>query len=373
MISIIKSKISNLLIKYNKPINIMNGNFKNALISYITHPFNKKNKINHCNFLESFEMTNVLYDYGYNVDVIDYRSEYPIKYYKYDLVIGFGLPFINSFFYNKNIIKICYLTGANPSFSNESEAKRIKSLYERTGLILKPRREVYWPYFFCAINANAIILTGNNWTASTYASFENIVYTVPVPTINEIKKPAWVSDHRGFLWFGGGGAVHKGLDLVLEAARYGVDVFNVTVCGPILGEKDFILAYKKDLFESNNINFKGFVDVNSFEMNTLVNKNPFVILPSCSEGMASSVVTCMARGLIPIVTKETGISLENFGVEILEPSPGGVREAMEKAMKLTDDEISEQQERVVAYVRRNYTRISFKNAFANALNNIINN
>ena len=101
MISIIKSKISNLLIKYNKPINIMNGNFKNALISYITHPFNKKNKINHCNFLESFEMTNVLYDYGYNVDVIDYRSEYPIKYYKYDLVIGFGLPFINSFFYNK--------------------------------------------------------------------------------------------------------------------------------------------------------------------------------------------------------------------------------------------------------------------------------
>ena len=43
----------------------------------------------------------------------------------------------------------------------------------------------------------------------------------------------------------------------------------------------------------------------------MVKKCSFHIFPSCSEGMPGAVITTMSLGIIPIVTKESGITCDN--------------------------------------------------------------
>ena len=54
---------------------------------------------------------------------------------------------------------------------------------------------------------------------------------------------------------------------------------------------------------------------------TLSEQCGFLIFPSCAEGMAGSVLNGMARGLIPIVTSECGVDIENSGVLIKSCQP----------------------------------------------------
>ena len=95
-----------------------------------------------------------------------------------------------------------------------------------------------------------------------------------------------------------------------QRIRYLVEIFNnnpninLFIAGLRKEEEKYIKLGAKNIY---NI---GFVNVNSEKFNELMNKCSFVILASCSEGMATSVLTCMNHGLIPLVTKECGISLE---------------------------------------------------------------
>jgi glycosyltransferase involved in cell wall biosynthesis len=61
---------------------------------------------------------------------------------------------------------------------------------------------------------------------------------------------------RNFLWFGSGGFIRKGLDLVLEAFA-GMPEYHLTVCGPIEEERDFQQAFAKELYDTPNIHTLG--------------------------------------------------------------------------------------------------------------------
>jgi hypothetical protein len=114
------------------------------------------------------------------------------------------------------------------------------------------------------------------------------------------------------LFFASSGQVGKGLDLLLEIFPRHPDL-NLNICSSFKYEKDFCKCFHNELFKTDNIHPIGRILVNSYEYENLMRKCVFCILPSCSEGQAGSVVQCMASGLIPVVTKETGIDTENFG------------------------------------------------------------
>src|SRR5665648_1099492 len=85
---------------------------KNALISYITHPFNRGINLTHTNYTEAVEIAKVLNELGYNVDIVNYYFEGKLNYDKYSVIFGFGEPLINSFYCrNRKIFTIYYGTG----------------------------------------------------------------------------------------------------------------------------------------------------------------------------------------------------------------------------------------------------------------------
>lgn len=371
-------KVARLILQNNlNPISVRRGGQKSALICYITPPFRTQNHRCHSNQKEVIIMADVLADLDFSVDVVDYHSEYDINYCAYDLLIGFGQAFARSFsdinFQGKRIL---HLTGANPNFSNEAEARRAQSLYERRGVLLQPRREVYWSWMYSAINSDAIFVLGNNWTLLTYEGLNNNTRLIPVPYVKPLIQEAiekdWENARHRFCWFGGGGALHKGLDLVLEAIDCIGSDYHLDVCGPVGHESDFTKLYEKSLFANTKVTFHGFVDVESQAMRTILGTNVFVIFPSCSEGGGSSVITCMAAGLIPIVTKEASVEIGDFGFLIDSSDVSSVVSAMRKAGSLNNEELIIRSEKAVMYAREKHSYEAYEQALRKSILEVIN-
>ena len=110
-----------------------------------------------------------------------------------------------------------------------------------------------------------------------------------------------------FLFFASGGQVHKGLDLLLEvfAAESDLELF---VCSSFAAEHDFCDTYQKELYGCSRIHPVGFVDIRSEAFRDIIDQCSYVIMPSCSEGIAGSILTAMSAGLIPIVSRECGFA-----------------------------------------------------------------
>ena len=107
---------------------------------------------------------------------------------------------------------------------------------------------------------------------------------------------------HNYLWFGSTGAIHKGLDILIDVFSKRDDVI-LHICGLNKEEKK-ILKFKG---RSNMFDY-GRIDVNSGAYLQLVNKCSYIILPSCSEGFSTSVTTGMLHGLIPVVIRNTGFN-----------------------------------------------------------------
>ncbi len=346
---------------FQPPIRVAEGQGrKRALICYITHPFRtKKHDYRHSNKIDSRAIAKVLSELGYDVWAIDFDSDYPVDYSRYELLIGFGRAFERSFDRTFCGKRVFYLTGASPCFSNWAEVERLRSVRARKGTLLKPRRTVQEPWVASAMLSDAVACIGNDWTRSTYASLGVSPTMIPAPYVSSWDRDSLKKDFRvcrsNFVWFGSLGAVHKGLDLALEAMETVDGDHMLEVCGDVEKESDFFELYRDHLLGRNNITYHGFMDVRSNEMKLILEQCGFVILPSCSEGTATSVLTMMDAGLIPIVTRESGIDIEDFGLLIQEFSPESVALAMEKAASLPSEEIRERSERVSRFTRENHS------------------
>ena len=60
------------------------------------------------------------------------------------------------------------------------------------------------------------------------------------------------------------------------------------------------------MFHTHNIHPEGLVDVYGEHFCRIAQMCAYMIMPSCSEGMAGSVLTAMSAGMIPIVSRECG-------------------------------------------------------------------
>ena len=113
--------------------------------------------------------------------------------------------------------------------------------------------------------ADYATLIGNGFDYATYAFAGKPVFQVPNPAAVTYPFPEakdFAAARRRFLWIGSQGFVHKGLDLVLEAFARMPD-HHLTVCGPLDAEPAFVAAFRRELFETPNIETLGWVDIAS--------------------------------------------------------------------------------------------------------------
>lgn len=303
---------------------------KRALLYYKSDAFTDPQlakDYTHTNYWESVEIANILNEMGYIVDIIDRTATKFDLEDKYELFIGIGAGDSGQHYPDiaqqiPSAIRIMYALGPEPKQSNKWIEDRYISHIFRGGKHLGKMRRTIDKLDIDEVMkyTDAIITCGNDYIQNTYAKFNKPIYRVYLSSHPELKME---QTGNAFLYFGGNGNIVKGLDLAIEAFT-GTDL-ELYICAPDEPE------YQPKL--SPNIHWVGFVPVGGSKFNEVVSKCGYVILPSCSEACATSVTTCMRKGLIPIVTEAVGLDIGDFGY-IIESNVERIRDKVVDISKI---------------------------------------
>ena len=153
----------------------------------------------------------------------------------------------------------------------------------------------------------------------------------------------------------------RGIDLVLEAF-VNMPELNLWVCGPLQspGEKEFIEVYREELFHTQNIHPIGWIDVRSKSFQKLTNNCTALLSTACTEGMSGGALNCMRRGVIPFVTRATGIDIqEDFGFVFENDTVDGIHQRMMDFSKLDIVSIQRVSETVLRETNKRYSIEAF--------------
>ena len=143
----------------------------------------------------------------------------------------------------------------------------------------------------------------------------------------------------------------------------GASFSNSSFVEKIVSSKSVIIkstSILSSLLISDNIVNHGFIDIESSLFKELSSKCGYVILPSVSEGIATAVITAMGRGaMIPVVSKECGVDIDNFGIEIKDLTVDAVKESLMKCENITDNDFYDLCKKSQAKAYSEYTLSSY--------------
>ncbi len=348
---------------------------KRVLLSYLTLPFlirpGEQLSTFHSNYWECAEIAKTFLEKGYKVDIIDWDNATFVPSVHYDICIDVHNNLRRLKPYLVETLKIFHITNAHWLVAKEGELNRLAALKKRRGFSLQPRR-VLTPSYNIE-EADCATILGNDYTKSTYAYAKKEIFRVPVSSTRTFELPRqkdFELARNHFLWFSGSGAIHKGLDLVLEAFARTPELY-LTVCGPIKSENDFVDAYSKELRDTPNIVYLGRIDITGPKFLELTRTCGAVLLPSSSEGGGGSVVNCMQAGLIPVVTKEASVDTADFGIVILEATVDSVVASINKVATMPAEELRVRSEKAWRYARQHHSREQFAKNYRDTIETIL--
>jgi glycosyltransferase involved in cell wall biosynthesis len=339
----------------NINFNFQNKSQKRVLISYITTPFKKSLRSNlHPNEIKCLYIVKSFIDLGYCIDIIDSLNETNlcnIENVRYDVIFGFGKPFYLATMKNQDAKSIIFLTESHPDFSLKNELERLDYFFKRKRKNAPIMRSgIYFKKDHIGV-AKYAILTGNQITANSYSSYYGKLFSVDnfglINSRYANKERAVEKTRKNFVWFGSYGAIHKGLDVLIDAFDELKD-YNLFICG--LTEKE------RRFFKINNVNIHdlGFIDVNSDEFIQLMENCSFIVFPSCAEGMSTSVLTCMNHGLIPIISRNCGIDVGDYGFYLEDYHVESIKKDIISAASLDINKIRVLHQTVFTETRQKY-------------------
>lgn len=351
-----------------------------VLLSYLVAPFtlapNEHFTDPHTNYWECLEIARLFSMRGYGVDIINANNTtfVPKKDYKFCIDVSQNLERLQDKL-PTSCKKIMHVTASYCKFQNEAEQKRLKDLFDRRGVTLKPQRvEVVTknPAY-----ADFLEGFGNSSVHNTYAEFGKDIFPIPISVAKMFdfpEKKDFESARRNFLFFGGGGAVLKGLDLLVEAFA-DMPEFHLNIVGPAAYEKDFEEAYAKELSLPNitryprpKIYYKdkeiGDLMVGDKKFTDITNTCATIIYPSASEGTSGAVIQAMHAGVIPVITPQTGLREEAPGI-LMETNPTieSIKDVVRSIASLSEEEIKTLSRRSWEYVREHHTKETFTAAY----------
>lgn len=356
--------------KYHENFSLLHNikkrkNKKNVLLSYIISPFICSKNTQHTNQQEALAIADVFDLLGYNIDVCYFNSRIKINYSNYNCLFGFGNAFINSFYHNNTQKRIYYGTGMHICHQNTATLNRVKEVYRKKGVLIPDSGRIVsnaWSEQTSLVDG--MILLGNNTTADTYRTYyDGPIFTQPASYFENtlLEDPLaknWTQAQKHFLWFGSLGAIHKGLDLLLDIFP-SFPEYHLHICGLSPNEKKFIKVYDTEL-KSSNIHNHGFIDVRSTSYKDLIKKCAFVILPSCSEGQATSLLSVMCNGLIPVLTKYCGIDKQEFTIPIHTLNSDGIISVLSNLKNLSPNECAKLAHKCLHYTREHHSIQMYK-------------
>lgn len=326
--------------------NYFNTSFdKNVLISYLEEPFlQEKTSTKHTNYKVSKILAKIFKTLNYNVDIVDFHKNDKLIDNNYDVVWGFGIPFFNCIANseNENLYSIFHSTGCSLHHRNSSSIKRLLDFKFKKGKILfEGSRIETHNWEIGAHFANAIVVNGNEFGPNTFPKDLYPCIKKPLKlgfhkTVEiDLSKKNYDSNKKNFLWFGGFGAIHKGLDLLLNVFSKRKDI-NLHICGITKNSSpEFLKIYHEELFNSDNIYFHDIVDLQSDLFKQIMETCCFAIFPSASEGGNPSTLTAMGNGgLLPIVPETCSIDSYGYGLNINSLTETDIENSIDAALKI---------------------------------------
>jgi glycosyltransferase involved in cell wall biosynthesis len=345
-----------------------------VLLSYITYPFlvDEIEKLTgHTNYWEAWRMAQEFLKRGYAVDVIDADNNVfvPRRPYQYFIDIHSNLERLAPTL-PKSCVKILHLTTTHWLFNNMAEYRRLYNLFMRRNAVLLPERLL--PPTRSHEYADILLLLGlgSTFTLDTYGQNKARVFTIPISTTFTYPAPEknFVEARNGFVWIGGAGLVHKGVDLILEAfAR--TPEYRLELCGK-LSDKNFERVYQQEL-AGKNIHQHGMLDLSDQKFDTIRTRSAFVLSASCAEGQSGSVIIGMHAGLIPIVSKESGIDTRDFGFTLPDDSVETLEKTLRMCAALPIEELARRSRAAWEYARTHHTREHFAEHFTKFVDELI--
>ncbi|KZL89728.1 glycosyltransferase [Clostridium magnum] len=368
----IKKKVKNYKVIQNINLDVTQ-NQKKILFIYLNQTLyqNISKNLAHTNYLESSIMIKVLIENNFCIDILkvnDMLSIQPIKNKKYDYILGFGDNFYEMGKFNMEAKKILYLTENPPEISLKKELERLKYFQQRKGIKSSLTRsgQFYKEKHFTNIDYCITLGEEKFHEYKHYKTYRML----PTGLYNENFNIKNIKNTRGkpnYLWFGSNGAIHKGLDILLDVFKDRGDI-NLYIAG--LNKKDEKIL---KIPRRNNIQNLGFLKVNSYEFIDTINKCDYVILPSCSEATSTSVLTCMRHGVIPIVQNDIGFNhmrdeyvyiLDEFSIEY-------INNFLNDLIKIDKNKILEKRLKIYEFANYKFTLGCFKKNFNNIINKIV--
>lgn len=348
-----------------------------VLLSWLVAPFVLKPgepmPNSHTQYWDCFQIARTFLDLGYSVDVIDSRNRIFEPKKDYSFFIGHRINFDRiAGLLKRSCTKIAHLDTAHWIVNNHSTYLRKLELQRRKGVSIKESHRII-EHNLAIENADYAVTYGNEFTLSTYRYAKKPLFRVPISTCALFPSPEnknYDACRSNFLWFGSDGLVHKGLDLVLEAFAELPD-HHLHVCGPLQREKDFEKAFYNELYETPNIHAYRWIDVNGAEFAEITNKCLGIVYASCSEAGGGSVVTCMHAGLIPIVSYEASVDVDDFGVVLKDNSIDAIKNTVQMVSNLPVEQLQQMARRAWEFARTNHTRERFAEEYKRTILDIM--
>jgi len=348
-----------------------------VLLAYILDPFLVKTgqpvSTSHTHHEESILIAEAWRKHGYSVDVIDYRNHEftPRKRYDFFVSARTHLETIAARL-NPDCVKIAHLDTSHYASNNHASYTRLLDLQRRRNLSLPCSARIVEPNLAIE-RAHYGVALGNEVTLDSYRYANKPLFPLVVPTAFNIPWDADKNFHEccnRFLWFGSGGLVHKGLDLTLEAFA-GMPEMHLTVCGPIEVEKEFEHTYYKELHQTTNIRTVGWVDVGGADFRQIARNTVGIIYPSCAEGQAGAVVTCLSAGFIPIISRESGVPVDDFGLLLNGCTVEDIQSAARYVAALPAEELAVRAHRAWEYAATHHSHDAYREAYDKIVQKII--
>jgi glycosyltransferase involved in cell wall biosynthesis len=319
----------------------------------------------HVNFWETWTMAQCFREEGYVVDIIHWSRRRPLPRTDYDIFVDVRRNFDwHAAVLPTSCLKVAHMDTSHFRFHNASQRRRLEDLRQRRGIALAPFKLV--EENTASENADVIAVIGNDITMGTFAYAGKPIHRIRLSNARSYPFPDrkdFNASRRRFLWLGSEGFVHKGLDLTLEAFA-GLPDHELVVCGPLDKEPAFVKAFANLLYETPNIRAEGWVDIAGARFQELANQCVGLIYPSCSEGCAGCVVTAMHAGLIPIVTRESGVDVEpERGILLPDATIASIQKAIRNLSGQSAAELETRARAAWTWVRETHTRERFKQEY----------
>jgi len=355
-----------------------------VLISYIVSPFTKvpweMGGDPHTNYWECREIATLFTQRGYDVDIIDHNNTRFIPRKKYTVCVGSQHDMERlSKLLDPHCIKVMHIVSADAAYHNAAERARLDALEVRRGVRLAPQRKE--PESSGGVYADFLEGFGNATIRATYAQYNKNIYPIPESVSQMFAFPErkdFNAARKVFLWFGGGGAVHKGLDLILEAWNQLPPEYHLHIVGPVQAEKDFMQAYKKELSLPHvtmhprpKLNKVGVMMVGDVSFSDIANECAALLYLSCSEGTSGAVIQAMHAGLIPIITPQSGIDEAAPCIILEHPTVESVLETVHDFREISSDELKSRARSVWSFARAHHTKEAFSRAYDTFITDVL--